>query len=80
MLVERTTESGVRLGIVGLIDLDDYDFDPKMCIRDRLYPTYKKYDNNGRSPAGYRISEYKSPDNDKEHCNYCDNKAEHSGY
>ena len=29
VLVERTTESGVRLGIVGLIDLDDYDFDPK---------------------------------------------------
>ena len=26
VLVERTTESGVRLGIVGLIDLDDYDF------------------------------------------------------
>ena len=29
VLVERTTESGVRLGIVGLIDLEDYDFDPK---------------------------------------------------
>ena len=29
VLVERTTESGVRLGIVGLIDLDDYDFDSK---------------------------------------------------
>ena len=29
VLVERTMESGVRLGIVGLIDLDDYDFDPK---------------------------------------------------
>lgn len=29
VLVERSTESGVRLGIVGLIDLDDYDFDPK---------------------------------------------------
>lgn len=29
VLVERTTESGVRLGIVGLVDLDDYDFDPK---------------------------------------------------
>ena len=29
VLVERTTESGVRLGIVGLIDLDDYDFNPK---------------------------------------------------
>lgn len=29
VLVERTTESGVRLGIVGLIDLDDYDFDLK---------------------------------------------------
>ena len=29
VLVERTTESGVRLGIVGLIDLDDYDFDTK---------------------------------------------------
>lgn len=29
VLVERTTESGGRLGIVGLIDLDDYDFDPK---------------------------------------------------
>lgn len=29
VLVERFTESGVRLGIVGLIDLDDYDFDPK---------------------------------------------------
>lgn len=29
VLVERTTESGVRHGIVGLIDLDDYDFDPK---------------------------------------------------
>lgn len=29
VLVERTTESGVRRGIVGLIDLDDYDFDPK---------------------------------------------------
>lgn len=29
VLVERTTESGARLGIVGLIDLDDYDFDPK---------------------------------------------------
>lgn len=29
VLVERTTESGIRLGIVGLVDLDDYDFDPK---------------------------------------------------
>lgn len=29
VLVERTTESGVRLGIVGLINLEDYDFDPK---------------------------------------------------
>lgn len=29
VLVERTTESGVRLGIVGLIDLEDYDFNPK---------------------------------------------------
>ena len=29
VLVERTTESGVRLGIVGLIDLENYDFDPK---------------------------------------------------
>lgn len=29
VLVERTTESGGRLGIVGLIDLEDYDFDPK---------------------------------------------------
>lgn len=29
VLVERTTESGVRLGIVGLVDLEDYDFDPK---------------------------------------------------
>ena len=29
VLVERTTESGVRLGIVGLMDLEDYDFDPK---------------------------------------------------
>lgn len=29
VLVERITESGVRLGIVGLIDLEDYDFDPK---------------------------------------------------
>ena len=29
VFVERTTESGVRLGIVGKIDLDTYDFDPK---------------------------------------------------
>lgn len=29
VLVERTTESGVRIGIVGLVDLEDYDFDPK---------------------------------------------------
>lgn len=29
VLVERTTESGIRLGIVGVVDLDDYDFDPK---------------------------------------------------
>jgi uncharacterized protein (DUF1015 family) len=29
VLVERTTESGIRLGIVGLVDLDDYDFEPK---------------------------------------------------
>ena len=29
VLVERTTESGARLGIVGLVDLEDYDFDPK---------------------------------------------------
>ncbi len=29
VFVERTTESGVRLGIVGLVDLEDYDFDPK---------------------------------------------------
>lgn len=29
VLVERSTESGVRLGIVGLVDLEDYDFDPK---------------------------------------------------
>ena len=29
VLVERTTESGIRLGIVGLVDLEDYDFDPK---------------------------------------------------
>ena len=29
VLVERTTESGIRLGIVGLVDLDDYDFHPK---------------------------------------------------
>ena len=29
VLVERTTDSGVRLGIVGLIDLEDYDFEPK---------------------------------------------------
>lgn len=35
VLVERTTESGVRLGIVGLIDLDDYDFDPKKKTRIR---------------------------------------------
>ena len=29
VFVERTTGSGVRLGIVGKIDLDTYDFDPK---------------------------------------------------
>ena len=28
-LKSQNLESGVRLGIVGLIDLDDYDFDPK---------------------------------------------------
>jgi len=32
VLVERTTESGVRVGLVGTVDLEDYDFTGKKCL------------------------------------------------
>ena len=57
VLVERTTESGVRLGIVGLIDLDDYDFDPK---KKTLI----------RATEGTVISTYTSESENKRECSY----------
>ena len=32
VLVERTTESGARLGLVGTVDLEDYDFTGRKCL------------------------------------------------
>jgi len=32
ILVERTTESGARLGLVGAVDLEEYDYTGKKCL------------------------------------------------